>query len=77
MSIWSNCQNCGAVIYQTADSCAYCGTPYPIRLWPELQEIRMNEEILAALNQGIMSLNEARRRLGMRQIHEDEKEITV
>ncbi len=71
MSEWTNCPNCGAVVDPAADRCAYCETPYPIRLRAELYEIRINAEILARqVAAGIMTPNEARCRLGLRAIQE-------
>ena len=70
MSEWTNCPNCGAVVDPDADRCAYCETPYPIRLRAELYQIRMTEEKMPYVNLGIMSPNEARRLLGMRALQE-------
>lgn len=71
MSEWTNCPNCGAVVDPAADRCAYCETPYPTRLRADRYEIRIDPEMLArVVDVGIMTPNEARRRLGMRQIRE-------
>lgn len=71
MSEWTNCQNCGAVIDPAADSCAYCGTPYPIRLRAELYQVRINQERIARNGfTGILTPNEARHLLGMLPIRE-------
>lgn len=71
MSEWTNCPNCGAVVDHAADRCAYCETPYPIRMRAENYQIRIDAEMLTRnVDAGIMKPNEARRRLGMRQIRE-------
>ena len=69
MSEWTSCPNCGAVVDPAADRCAYCETPYPIRLRAELYQIRIDTETLTrCVDAGIMKPNEARRRLGLRQV---------
>ena len=67
----TNCPNCCAVVDPDADRCAYCGTPYP---WAHNAAATMDpvplyidaQKLAAAVAGGIITPNEARRRLGLR-----------
>ena len=66
---YPNCPNCGAVVDPAADRCAYCGTPYNIRLRAELYQRDINAQMLARqMELGLITPNEARRRLGLPEI---------
>lgn len=72
----TNCQNCGAPVDPTADRCAYCGTPYPWAVKTAYEaapvQIIMDPREIArvsrALDLGLITRNEARRRLGLREV---------
>lgn len=71
----TNCPNCGAPIDPAAMQCAYCGTPYLARKWgttvavpeinPSAKEIG---QLIQQLDLGLITHNEARRRLGLPEI---------
>jgi hypothetical protein len=72
----TNCPNCGAPVDLTAKSCPYCGTPYP-RPRKTAQAVAIGEpctlhidgtKLAAAIADGIITPNEARRRLGFREL---------
>lgn len=66
----TNCPNCGAVVDPAADRCAYCDTPYPFALQPVIK-IDANGITFCLQQQverGLMTPNEARRRLGLREV---------
>lgn len=65
----TNCPNCGAVVDPAANRCAYCETPYPIRLRAELYKIDMQAAYLVKqVDMGLITPNEARRRLGLTEV---------
>lgn len=75
----TNCPNCGAVREPAERRCPYCGTPYPKdRLAaeavavPEPVTIELDGDAFARmvkeLERGIMTPNEARRLLGLREV---------
>lgn len=66
----TNCPNCGAAVDPEADRCAYCETPYPIRLRAELYQIDMQTVafLVSQVDKGLITPNEARRRLGLQEI---------
>lgn len=72
----TNCQNCGAVREPAESRCPYCGTPYPrdrkaaqAVAIPEPVTIHMDAGQLSMCSQrldlGLITPNEARRRMGM------------
>lgn len=67
--IQTNCHNCGAPI--TGPECEYCGTRFNVRVEPEIEfklsALRAEEAHDAAFKAllGMLSLNEARRRVGL------------
>lgn len=71
----TNCPNCGAPVDLTVDSCPYCDTPYPrprkaaaaVLIEPVTLHID-GAKLAAAVAEGIITSNEARRRLGLREI---------
>lgn len=66
---FTNCPNCGAVVDTAANHCAYCGTPYPIRLRAELYQINLDAaKLVRQVDLGLITLNEARRLLGMPEV---------
>lgn len=77
MSNWTNCPNCGAVREPAESRCPYCGTPYPrdrkaaqAVAVPENVTIRLDVAQLAEiscdlLDCGLITPNEARRRMGL------------
>lgn len=72
MTDFTNCRNCGAPVDLTGDRCPYCGTPYPRpkRMDQAVAvEINLDTEVLArSVGRGIIAPNEARRRMGLREI---------
>lgn len=65
----SNCPNCGAVVDPAANRCAYCETPYPIRLRAELYQLDVQAACLVEqVDKGLITPNEARRRLYMPEV---------
>ena len=67
----TNCPNCGAPVDLTVKACPYCDTPYPAQAVAigEPYTLHIDGAKLAALvADGIMTPNEARRRLGLRQV---------
>lgn len=65
----TNCPNCGAVVDPAATRCAYCETPYPIRLRADLYQINIDAaRLVRQVELGCISPNEARRRLGMPEV---------
>ena len=75
MTDFTNCRNCGAPVDLTGDRCPYCGTPYPRpkrmdqAVAVAVPEINLDAEVLArAVGRGIITPNEARRRMGLREI---------
>jgi hypothetical protein len=74
-----NCPNCGAVRELEEKRCPYCGTPYPrpkrslvaeAAAIPEPVTIDTDEfaRVCQEVERGLITPNEARRRLGLRHI---------
>lgn len=64
-----NCPNCGAPRDPDASRCPYCGTPYPATAKAGPVNLYIDYKTLAvAVNDGIITPNEARRRLGLAEI---------
>ena len=69
MADWINCPNCGAPVEPLTDRCPFCNTPYP-RPRKAAQAVAVPEIVLDTealvqhINMGIMTPNEARRRMG-------------
>ena len=73
----TNCPNCGAVREPAESRCPYCGTPYPkdrktvlAADLPEGTTIHLDADQLARiscdlLDLGLITPNEARRRMGL------------
>lgn len=76
----TNCPNCGAVREPAESRCPYCGTPYPrdrkvaeavaipegVSIQLEVGQIaKISSELL---DRGLITPNEARRRLGIREV---------
>lgn len=61
----TNCHNCGAPI--TGSTCEYCGTRFNIRVAeePVTFSISISEMNAALVSAGILTFNEARRRVGL------------
>lgn len=62
----TNCHNCGAPI--TGPECEYCGTKFNIRVVEPEAEITIvydgfGREVAKLVNSGLISVNEARRRI--------------
>lgn len=65
----TNCPNCSAVIDPEADRCAYCGTPYANKPTTGGPVIHFDGAALArAVDRGLLTVNEARRRLGLKEV---------
>ncbi len=70
----TNCPNCGAPVDITADKCAYCDTYYSTI--PEAEKTHSAcEDVDIALRMGIITQNEARRRMGLEPIESPEINI--
>lgn len=64
-SLKTNCPNCGAPVDIHAEKCAYCDTPY-IKQTAETITLTLDTTAIAkAVSEGIITVNEARRRLGL------------
>jgi len=67
----THCQSCGAPVDLHAEKCAYCGTPYPRDVKTQkaeaitlnLSTAEMAEAVSHFLSVGLMTPNEARRRV--------------
>lgn len=64
----TNCPNCGAPVDPAADRCAYCGTPYPAAIDAPFALYLDTQAIASAVSAGLITVNEARRRLGLREV---------
>ena len=67
----THCQSCRAPVDLHAEKCAYCGTPYPWK-WAapesvtiELDVAKLHESVNHMMASGLITANEARRRLGL------------
>lgn len=71
MSLLTHCPNCGAPIDPTRDRCEYCDSAYLFREETKLQitadaiTFSHGQTVVAAFSTGIVTVNEARRVLGL------------
>lgn len=67
----THCQSCGAPVDLHAEKCAYCDTPYtwkgaaPEAFTLELDVAVLHESVNLMMASGLITANEARRRLGL------------
>lgn len=72
----TNCPNCAAPVDLTTRSCPYCGTPYPRQqsaptIDPPrvyIDQLQLTDQLAHQVAAGILTQNEARRRLGLREL---------
>lgn len=66
----TNCPNCGAPIDLTVDKCAYCGTYYEKIVESDI--INTHEAVDKIIAMGCMTVNEARKLMGLEVIEDPE-----
>lgn len=74
----THCQSCGAPVDLHAEKCAYCDTPYPepgARITQtadcitiDLNPVQLAGAAVEALERGLLTPNEARRHLGLKEV---------
>lgn len=70
----TNCRNCGAPIHLAVNACPYCDTPYKIHdVTVDRFDIDFNykftyREILKMINGNGITINEARRMVGLEEV---------
>lgn len=71
MNIPTNCPNCSAPINELLNKCEYCDTPYPWKKEAETVSLDFGiscKEYADAIRNSILTPNETRRRVGLRDI---------